>query len=621
MVQGNTADMHLAYPWTRWLPLQKWAIRASLLQGTVFVSPNAGIVEWMRSEVGVPARNAYVIENGFDGERVQQALESDLDRSQLAGVDPGRYAVFVGTFAAWQGIDTLIRAVNDARWPADLPLVMVGDGAEESSVRRAAASNALIRPVGRVAPDVALAWTAGAAVALAPRRSGPASDRGVSPYKVLEAAALGVPVVASRVRGQTELVDELGNGALVSPDAPEELAQAVRDLWHDADERERLSHEGRRRSLRYSWAARHAQLCEALVRATEPVAARPRPVFSIAVADYANVGDALIRREALRLVARAPALHLYTGPGGDEWVSALDVPDGAVLYDERGQLRWLRELARSTRPVLLFDPGEVRFTPPARRWEAAFLCATVLARLRRGHVVRIARATTGEDRVARGLHSLGVRLSQEVSWRTAESHDEFGRGQVVADIAVGAAPGVEEHAGGELVVSLRHDRPFPSDAWIAGIQDVARRQGLGLRVVSQVRGDDQRTLELAARLDAPTMIFEARSLREQEDALREVYRSATLVVSDRLHVLVLAGSLGAKVLELVDRPAPKITRHFRVIGIAAVSIDSDGLTAEEIVQAVEEVLAHETRPIEAFRRAAGRRAVVESSLQRLVAGH
>jgi len=68
---------------------------------------------------------------------------------------------------------------------------------------------------------------------------------------VVEAMALGKPVVASRVGGIIDIVRDGENGVLVPPADSDELAAAIKSLLADPAERERLGQEGKRQALLY----------------------------------------------------------------------------------------------------------------------------------------------------------------------------------------------------------------------------------------------------------------------------------------------------------------------------------------------------------------------------------
>lgn len=67
------------------------------------------------------------------------------------------------------------------------------------------------------------------------------------PVVLLEAMAFGVPVVASRVAGIPELVEDGRSGVLVTPGRADLLADALRSLLGDAQRRASLAAEARRR--------------------------------------------------------------------------------------------------------------------------------------------------------------------------------------------------------------------------------------------------------------------------------------------------------------------------------------------------------------------------------------
>jgi len=66
------------------------------------------------------------------------------------------------------------------------------------------------------------------------------------PYTLLEAMALGTPIVASRVGGLAEVIQDEGTGLLVPPQDAEALAQAIRRLHDDPALRSQLGDQARR---------------------------------------------------------------------------------------------------------------------------------------------------------------------------------------------------------------------------------------------------------------------------------------------------------------------------------------------------------------------------------------
>jgi glycosyltransferase involved in cell wall biosynthesis len=71
------------------------------------------------------------------------------------------------------------------------------------------------------------------------------------PVSVIEAMALGLPVVASRIRGNEDLVDE-GGGILISPTDTDGFADAIEKLLSDGSLRRRMGGHNKEASKKYS---------------------------------------------------------------------------------------------------------------------------------------------------------------------------------------------------------------------------------------------------------------------------------------------------------------------------------------------------------------------------------
>jgi colanic acid/amylovoran biosynthesis glycosyltransferase len=84
---------------------------------------------------------------------------------------------------------------------------------------------------------------------LASEVAGNSGRRDVIANVIVEAMAVGLPVVASRVPGVEELIDHGVTGYLVPPNHADHLAEALRQLAAHADERVRLGQAARRRVL------------------------------------------------------------------------------------------------------------------------------------------------------------------------------------------------------------------------------------------------------------------------------------------------------------------------------------------------------------------------------------
>ena len=96
----------------------------------------------------------------------------------------------------------------------------------------------------------------------------PSLTEGV-PNVILEAMALGTPVVATRVGGVPDLVQDQQCGVLVPPGDPEALAVAIHDLFQRPTERVRLAQNATKQLEEYSPAKQNQRLLELYARALE----------------------------------------------------------------------------------------------------------------------------------------------------------------------------------------------------------------------------------------------------------------------------------------------------------------------------------------------------------------
>ncbi len=98
---------------------------------------------------------------------------------------------------------------------------------------------------------------------------------------LLEASAAGLPLVATDSGGPNDIVETCGNGLLVDPRAPAEIARACLRILDEPGLRERFVAGGARAAAAYDW-DRHAARYHALLRAltvAEPPASAPRQLL------------------------------------------------------------------------------------------------------------------------------------------------------------------------------------------------------------------------------------------------------------------------------------------------------------------------------------------------------
>ncbi|EHR72775.1 glycosyltransferase [Burkholderiales bacterium JOSHI_001] len=146
----------------------------------------------------------------------------------------------VGRLREKKGLDTLINACRllQARG-VPFRCEIVGYGEQHDSLAAQIAANGLQDEVvlaGKLTREHVIERYARAAVFVQPSRVAADGDRDGIPNVLLEAMAIGVPVVATRVSGIPELVQHRKSGLLVEPDEPAALADAIAQLIDDRAE-------------------------------------------------------------------------------------------------------------------------------------------------------------------------------------------------------------------------------------------------------------------------------------------------------------------------------------------------------------------------------------------------
>lgn len=147
--------------------------------------------------------------------------------------------LFVGRLARVKGLPVLFEALADL---PDLRLKVIGGGPDRQALIEAAAplGDRVSFPGNRSQDDVADALTRTDIFVL------PSFAEGV-PVVLMEAMASRVPVIATRVAGVAELIEDGVSGALVNPGDAEGLARAIRRMADNHDGRTAMGDAGRQK--------------------------------------------------------------------------------------------------------------------------------------------------------------------------------------------------------------------------------------------------------------------------------------------------------------------------------------------------------------------------------------
>lgn len=301
------------------------------------------------------------------------------------------------------------------------------------------------------------------------------------------------------------------------------------------------------------------------------------------VGQYENIGDLMLRRPLLDELRRHGVLHVYTGTAPDGYLRGLRLSPADVVYTSfrewHGAL-WAAALRRTA--DYAFKPGEIQLTAGGMKEHLGMLPALLAVRATGGHIIRVGSGARSFPPTGRALIAPSLAVPHLTRWRDTESARLLGRGAIMPDLAFASDPPAESAQRRLLVVSMRGDRPAPSDAWFDGLAELAGRLDLALFPVSQVARDDELTRRMASRWESDSLTWDGIDHVAQEEGLRAAYRSAAVVASDRLHVLIAATTEGAQPIAPLTEPAHKIDRHFAAAGLPSVSVLARGLGPDEL---------------------------------------
>ncbi|MBA3313293.1 MAG: glycosyltransferase family 4 protein [Planctomycetota bacterium] len=226
---------------------------------------------------GLDQNRTVVVYNGVDLDRFRPGRRAPHIRRELGIPEDALAALTVGQIGLRKGWDVLAEAIGllSEAWPA-LHVLLVGERyatkAETVEYERSVRAK-----FDKVLP--------GRAHFLGSRSDMPelmsAADLLVHPARqepfgrvLLEAAASGLPIVATNVGGTPEMVEDGVSARLVPPGDATSFAQAIADLLSDADQRARLGHAARR-TVEARFPAETA--ARALAKDWHSVLSEPRP--------------------------------------------------------------------------------------------------------------------------------------------------------------------------------------------------------------------------------------------------------------------------------------------------------------------------------------------------------
>jgi glycosyltransferase involved in cell wall biosynthesis len=217
-------------------------------RAATFVCVSEGVADEVRAHYPRLAGRTVTIHNGVDTRRFApgaRAAEARALREQLGLCDGRLVAVFVGSEWERKGLRPLIEALALAR---DWTLVVAGDGDRDSYQHLADSLGVgtAVRWLG-LSADVALAYALADAFVL------PSAYETFS-LATFEAAASGLPILATPVSGVRELIRDGENGFIIGRD-PAQIARRLAQLGGDRELRRDLGEAACASVQRFTWEA------------------------------------------------------------------------------------------------------------------------------------------------------------------------------------------------------------------------------------------------------------------------------------------------------------------------------------------------------------------------------
>ena len=217
------------------------------------VVPGKDSLAYARS-YGMPEENIFIAPNAVDNELF--ARGADKARRNASALRhalqlPSRFFLFVGRLVPGKGVFDLLEAYGTLAVGIrkEVGLVFVGDGVSRAELTRRASAitPGEIRFVGFAQREQLGNYYGLAEAFVFPTRSDPWG------LVVNEAMACGLPIISSSAAGcVADLVEDHGNGRIVTQHNPRELALAIAELASSADVRTTMGQRSLQRILQNS---------------------------------------------------------------------------------------------------------------------------------------------------------------------------------------------------------------------------------------------------------------------------------------------------------------------------------------------------------------------------------
>lgn len=241
--------------------------RRQMEKTDAFVSPSEFMAKaYIRA--GFDPRKIHVIWNGIDSEKYARVKAEPAGKIRIT---------FAGIFGPHKGVEYLIRALGQLKEEPIL-LNLVGRGDEEPKYRELAEMLGVTEKIsfrGKVDNNRMIDIYRETDIFCLPAVS-PENQ----PVTITEAMACGIPVIASRIGGVPELVEDGVTGYLAEPRNAEDLAEKIRMMIADRERMREMGEAGRQR-MRDNDFHRQAKKLAELYDSVRPAEVKTRAFITV----------------------------------------------------------------------------------------------------------------------------------------------------------------------------------------------------------------------------------------------------------------------------------------------------------------------------------------------------
>lgn len=222
----------------------------SLLHGNTVGSVSSKLeknaLEWADA-ITVPSKEMYqeYLKKGYKVYYVPNAIDissfpKDKDRRYE------KQLIYAGRLSEEKGILDLLQISE--KIPNDIHLIIIGSGPEESKIKEKIKNNSNIHFLGYQSKENTIKLIRGSDVLIQP-----SIMEGGTSSTLLEAMACKTPIIATSVGGNKETIIHMKTAYVVAPNHPDEIYNAINDLFANPEKRKILSENAFDIVTNYDW--------------------------------------------------------------------------------------------------------------------------------------------------------------------------------------------------------------------------------------------------------------------------------------------------------------------------------------------------------------------------------